>query len=256
MIPVSASSETAAAEIRLEASRHKPATQSTRKSAHDVNNLSARSVSSHSRADETIPELPAARPPRLTKLESPPRGSQNRKKNWSSHVSSAYIVRKYQLLGIWCGVLLVACAIYWLFLREHIPPAWAAAFCFLVFIVGLLYNSESSNVVNEALTFVIGMTVFGVLRVLSHRKVLHCCQCRMCDREVSVSTKLGEGSFGAVYKARTTHRAPEGAGVKCVVKRVPVDFDKDINDGEPGPKCTLPNTRPLPNPVPLPTTVS
>ena len=77
--------------------------------------------------------------------------------------------------------------------------------------------------------FVSGMTVFGVFRVLSHRKVLHRCQCRLCEREMSIVSKLGEGSFGAVYTARTTHRASEG--VTCVVKRVPVDLDKDINDG-------------------------
>ncbi len=42
--------------------------------------------------------------------------------------------------------------------------------------------------------------------------------------------KLGQGSFGSVYKCRTTSRAAEGRNIKCVVKRVTVDFDKDINE--------------------------
>eukprot|EP00291_Cryptomonas_curvata_P005911 CAMPEP_0172201748 /NCGR_PEP_ID=MMETSP1050-20130122/30205_1 /TAXON_ID=233186 /ORGANISM="Cryptomonas curvata, Strain CCAP979/52" /LENGTH=735 /DNA_ID=CAMNT_0012879495 /DNA_START=41 /DNA_END=2245 /DNA_ORIENTATION=+ len=198
----------------------------------DVRNLSGMQIGdtfvhTSGKAEQTA----SSRPPRLTADSAArPAGRHSRRKNWASHVSTAYTVRKYQVIAIWCGVLLAACLIYWLFLREHIPPAWAASFCLLIFVIGFLYNSETSNVVNELLTFVSGMTVFGVLRVLSHRKVLHRCQCRLCEREMSIVSKLGEGSFGAVYTARTTHRASEGAGVTCVVKRVPVDLDKDIND--------------------------
>jgi hypothetical protein len=232
-IPVSSGSEPLAPEIHFESGRSNTPT-SALNSARDPSNLSGSHAGNkpHVAADAVASQLPSSRP---RAKESAPRGgahSHARRKNWSSHVSSAYMIRKYQLLGIWIGVLLISCAIYWFFLREHIPPLWALAFCLLVFVTGLLYNSESNNIVNEVLTFVSGMTVFGVLRVLSHRNVLHRCQCRMCEREVNVSAKLGEGSFGAVYKARTTHRASEGAGVACVVKRVPVDLEKDINDGE------------------------
>ena len=240
LIPGSSSSDSVVPEIHLESSRSRTASQASAKLNRKTQNLSGDIPSSHKPDTGDAPQLSASRPPRVTEKITPRAGSHNgKRKNWATHVSAAYLVRKYQLLGIWTTVLLAACAVYWLFLREHIPPAWAAPFCLLIFVIGLLYNSESSNVVNEALTFVSGMAVFGVARVLSHRKVLHRCQCRMCEREVAVSAKLGEGSFGAVYKARTTQRAPEGAGVTCVVKRVPVDLDKDINDGERPPHPTL-----------------
>ncbi|EKX35290.1 hypothetical protein GUITHDRAFT_39801, partial [Guillardia theta CCMP2712] len=41
---------------------------------------------------------------------------------------------------------------------------------------------------------------------------------------------LGSGNFGSVYKARTTFRASEGAKITCVVKKVKVDLEHDIND--------------------------
>ena len=230
-IPAMDCSESAVPELHLQTGRSSSPV-STLKPSRERQNLSgARSVGKpHGTADSGT-QLPSQRP-RSGSTRPGGAHANARRKNWATHVSTAYMVRKHQLLGIWVGILLISCAIYWFFLREHIPPVWAAAFCFLIFIIGFLYNSESNNIVNEVLTFVSGMTVFGIYRMLSHRKVLHRCQCRMCDREVNISTKLGEGSFGAVYKARTTHRSSEGAGVTCVVKRVPVDLETDINDGK------------------------
>ena len=49
------------------------------------------------------------------------------------------------------------------------------------------------------------------------------CQCRLCDREVVIVSKLGEGNYGSVFRAKTTMRAPEGRGVQFVVKRVAVN---------------------------------
>eukprot|EP00285_Hemiselmis_virescens_P016846 CAMPEP_0173406338 /NCGR_PEP_ID=MMETSP1356-20130122/64404_1 /TAXON_ID=77927 ORGANISM="Hemiselmis virescens, Strain PCC157" /NCGR_SAMPLE_ID=MMETSP1356 /ASSEMBLY_ACC=CAM_ASM_000847 /LENGTH=248 /DNA_ID=CAMNT_0014367317 /DNA_START=22 /DNA_END=765 /DNA_ORIENTATION=+ len=134
------------------------------------------------------------------------------------------------MILIYVVTILASVAVYAFFLKIHVPPLWAAPFVVWIFTIGLLWDSEGSNPLNEALAFLSGMAVLLVLRIVDRRRSLGNCECRLCIKELIVSNKLGEGSFGTVYRCRTTHRAPEGRNIRCVVKRVPVDFDKDIND--------------------------
>lgn len=152
-----------------------------------------------------------------------------RRKNWA-HASNAFVQRQYCMVIGNVAMIVLSLVLYSNYLRAHVPPVWAMVFVVFFFVVGLLYDPSSGNHLNEVLAFLSGAAFFLVTRIVRTRTRLGDCQCRLCAREVLVTDKLGEGSFGSIYKCRTTAKASEGRNVTCVVKRVPVDFDKDIND--------------------------
>ena len=161
----------------------------------------------------------------------PSHPSEPRRQRWVRHVSRAYMERKFLMIMMWTALLVAAVALYWRYLRDTMPLLVAAPLCLLTLAIGLLYDDQNNNVVNESITFLCGIVVCALFRLVSHRKVLMACECRMCENEVLVGKKLGAGNFGSVYKCKTGKKNTLfGAGLQCVVKRIPVNLDTDIND--------------------------
>jgi len=161
----------------------------------------------------------------------PSHSSEPRRQQWVRHVSRAYMERKFLMIMMWTALLVAAVALYWRYLRDTMPLLVAAPLCLLTLAIGLLYDDQNNNVVNESITFLCGIVVCALFRLVSHRKVLMACECRMCENEVLVGKKLGAGNFGSVYKCKTGKKNTLfGAGLQCVVKRIPVNLDTDIND--------------------------
>jgi len=129
------------------------------------------------------------------------------------------------------AIIVAALALYWQYLRDCMPLLVAAPLCSLTLAIGLLYDDQHRNLVNEGLAFICGIVVCGLLRLISQRKVLMACECRMCDAELLIGKKIGAGNFGSVYKCKTSRKSVFfGAGLQCVVKRIRVNLDTDIND--------------------------
>jgi len=162
---------------------------------------------------------------------TPPPSSGPRRKQWVRHVSEAYKERRMIMILMWSSLIVAALALYWRYLMDSMPLLVAAPLCLLTLAIGLLYDDRNNNVVNEMLSFVCGIVVCALFRLVSHRKVLMACECRMCENELLMGKKLGAGNFGSVFKCKTGKKNTLfGAGLQCVVKRIRVNLDTDIND--------------------------
>ena len=149
-----------------------------------------------------------------------------RRIQWVRHVSAAYRERSQIIILMCVMVIILALFLYWQYLKDSMPLLVAAPMCLLTIVIGLLYDDQHRNIINEILAFICGMVVCGLFRLISQRKVLTACECRMCVSEFIVGKKLGEGNFGSVYKCKTSRKnALFGAGVTCVVKRIRVNLD-------------------------------
>ena len=178
------------------------------------------------RGTEAGQEAPAA-------MQQPPstgQGEQTRRQ-WVRHVSQAYRERKALIIAGWAAIAAIALALYFQYLRDAMPLAAATPLCLLTLAIGLLYDDQHRNLVNELLTFVCGIVLCLLLRLVTQRRVLRSCECKMCDGELLVGHKLGAGNFGSVYKCKTSRRATLfQPGLHCVVKRIYVNLETDIND--------------------------
>lgn len=149
-----------------------------------------------------------------------------RRIQWVRHVSAAYRERSQIIILMCVMVIILALVLYWQYLKDSMPLLVAAPMCLLTIVIGLLYDDQHRNIINEILAFICGMVVCGLFRLISQRKVLTACECRMCVSEFIVGKKLGEGNFGSVYKCKTSRKnSLFGAGVTCVVKRIRVNLD-------------------------------
>ena len=164
-------------------------------------------------------------------IHIPVPGNGPARKKWVRHVSAAYRQRSLLIIFMWIAVIVVALALYWQYLRDSMPLLVAIPMSILTLAIGLLYDDEHRNLVNEGLAFVCGIVVCGLFQLVSNRKVLTTCECRMCSSELLVGKLLGAGNFGSVYKCKTSRRsALFGSGLHCVLKRIRVNLDTDIND--------------------------
>lgn len=160
-----------------------------------------------------------------------PSAQTQRRRQWVRHVSQAYRERQTLIITMWAAIAVMALGLYWVYLRDAMPLFAAMPLCLLTLAIGLLYDDQHRNLVNELLAFICGIVVCLLLRLVTQRRVLRHCECRMCDGELLVGKKLGAGNFGSVFKCKTSRRSTLfQPGLHCVVKRIYVNLDFDIND--------------------------
>ena len=153
------------------------------------------------------------------------------RQKWVRNVSAAYRERVMLIIVVYILVVAVALALYFQYLRESMPLLVALPLCSLTLAIGLLYDDERRNLLNESLAFVCGIVACHLFKVVCQRKVLMACECRMCEAELHVGRLLGAGNFGSVYKCKTSRKSGLfGGGLHCVLKRIRVALDTDIND--------------------------
>ncbi|KAJ1484459.1 hypothetical protein T484DRAFT_1797014 [Baffinella frigidus] len=129
-------------------------------------------------------------------------GEEKRKgTKWVAHFSAAYAQRQRIILSCLVAVCIAGFYLYLIYLRQVVPIFHGLSLSLLVVFFGMLWEPDRGSLKNEVLAFAAGCLVWGLGSKIFKRKYLKTCECRLCDKEVVIVSKLGEGNYGSVFRA-------------------------------------------------------